>query len=113
MCLSGWGEKSPGSSTDRVARPRDDANLGEEESLESVHPERAAGAGRAGRRAGSVSDPGGLASLPQSLEFLAPTALAGLLVVSFAAHFLAESASLAQFAEAADGLLYRLAGTDP
>jgi hypothetical protein len=54
-----------------------------------------------------------LASLPQSLEFLTPTALTGFLIISFAAHFLAQAASLAELAETANRFLYRLAGTNP
>jgi hypothetical protein len=97
----------------KFGRHLDDTSLRGEGSLEPVHSGRADGAGRGGTPSGSVSDSGGLASLPQSLQFLAPTTLAGLLVVSFATHFLAESATLAQLAEAADGLLNRLAGTNP
>jgi hypothetical protein len=54
-----------------------------------------------------------LASLAESLELLAAAALAGLLVVRFAAHFLAKSATLAQLAEAAHRFLDGLAGTNP
>jgi hypothetical protein len=54
-----------------------------------------------------------LARLAQSLELLAASALAGLLIVGFATHLLAEPASLAQLAEAADRLLDRLASTNP
>ena len=61
------------------------------------------------------SDPGGLvlAGLAQALELLSTSALAGLLVVGFATHFLAKTASLAQLAEAAHRFLDRLAGTHP
>ena len=52
-----------------------------------------------------------LAGLAESLEFLAAPALAGLLVVGLSTHFLAEAASFAELAEAADRLLDRLAGT--
>jgi hypothetical protein len=54
-----------------------------------------------------------LTGLAEALEFLATPALAGLLVVGLATHFLAETAPLAQLAEAADRLLDRLAGTHP
>ncbi len=61
------------------------------------------------------SDPGGLvlAGLAQALELLSTSAFAGLLIVGFATHFLAKTASLAEFAEAANRLLNRLAGTHP
>src|SRR5262249_51064165 len=67
------------------------------------------------RRRSGVSDPGRLVltGLAEALEFLAAPALAGLLVVGLATHLLAESAPLAQLAEAADRLLDRLAGTHP
>ena len=54
-----------------------------------------------------------LSGLAEALEFLAAPALAGLLVVGLATHLLAESAPLAQLAEAADRLLDRFAGTHP
>jgi hypothetical protein len=59
------------------------------------------------------SDPGGLASLAEALQFLAPAALAGLFIVSLAPHLLAKTATFAKFPETADRLLDRLAGTDP
>ncbi len=60
-------------------------------------------------------DPGGLvlAGLAKSLELLAASTLAGLLVVGFATHFLAEAAPFAQLAEASYCFLDRLAGTHP
>jgi hypothetical protein len=54
-----------------------------------------------------------LSSLAQALEFLAAATLTGLFVIGFAAHFLAQSAPLAKFAEAADRLLDGLSGTNP
>jgi hypothetical protein len=54
-----------------------------------------------------------LASLAQALEFLAAAALARLFIIGFATHLLAKSAPLAKLAEAADGLLDGLAGTNP
>jgi hypothetical protein len=54
-----------------------------------------------------------LASLAQSLELLASSSFTGLFVVGFAAHFLAQSAPLAKFPEAANRLLNGLAGTNP
>jgi hypothetical protein len=54
-----------------------------------------------------------LAGLSQALELLAAAALAGLLIVGFTTHLLAESTPLAQLAEAADRFLDRLAGTNP
>jgi hypothetical protein len=54
-----------------------------------------------------------LTSLAQALEFLAAATLTGLFVIGFAAHFLAQSAPLAKFAEAADRLLDGLSGTNP
>jgi len=62
---------------------------------------------------GIGSDAGGLAGLAEALEFFAATALAGLLVISLASHLFPEAAALAELAEAADGFLDRLAGTDP
>jgi hypothetical protein len=59
------------------------------------------------------SDPGGRASFAEALQFLAASALTWLLVIGLAPHFLAETAALAEFAEAADRLLDRLAGTNP
>jgi len=59
------------------------------------------------------SDAGGLASFSEALQLLTPAALTRLLVIGFAPHLLAKSAALAQFAEAADGFLDRLAGTNP
>jgi hypothetical protein len=59
------------------------------------------------------SDAGWLACLAEPLELLAASALAGLLVVGLPTHLLAEAASLAKLAEAADRLLDRLARTDP
>jgi hypothetical protein len=46
-----------------------------------------------------------LASLAQALQFLTATALAGLLIVGLAPHFLPETAALAQFAEATNRFL--------
>jgi hypothetical protein len=54
-----------------------------------------------------------LAGLTQSLELFAAPTLAGLFIIGFAAHFLAKSASLTKFAEAADRLLNRLTRTHP
>jgi hypothetical protein len=54
-----------------------------------------------------------LAGLAQAFELLSASALAGLLIVGFATHFLAKTASLAQLAEASDRFLDRLAGTHP
>lgn len=54
-----------------------------------------------------------LAGLAESLQLFAAAALAGLLIVSLAAHFLAEPASLAKFAEPSNGLLNRLTGANP
>jgi hypothetical protein len=54
-----------------------------------------------------------LASLAQTLELFAATALAGLFVVGLATHFLTESTPLAQFAEAANRLLNGFTGTNP
>jgi len=54
-----------------------------------------------------------LTGLAESLEFFPATALAGLLVISLAPHFLPKAAALAQLAEASNGFLDRLAGTDP
>jgi hypothetical protein len=54
-----------------------------------------------------------LTGLAEALQFLASPAFARLLIISLAAHLLAESAPFAQFAEAADRLLDRLAGTHP
>jgi len=59
------------------------------------------------------SDAGGLAGLAEALEFLAATTLAGLLVIRLAPHLFPKTATLAEFAEASDGFLDRLAGTDP
>jgi hypothetical protein len=64
-----------------------------------------------GEREGS--DPGGLASLAESLQLLATATLAGLLVIGLAPHLLAEPAALTELAEASDRLLDRLAGSDP
>jgi len=61
----------------------------------------------------SDSDPAGLADLAKPFEFFPASALAGLFVVSLAAHLFAEAAAFAQLAEASDGFLDRLAGTDP
>ena len=54
-----------------------------------------------------------LAGLSQSLEFLAATALTGLLIVGFTPHFLAKAAPLAELAEAANRFLDGLASTNP
>jgi hypothetical protein len=54
-----------------------------------------------------------LAGLAESLEFFSATALAGLLVISLSPHFFPKAAALAQLAEASNGFLDRLAGTDP
>jgi hypothetical protein len=54
-----------------------------------------------------------LASLSQPLQFFAATAFAGLLIIRLSAHFLAEPAPLAQFAEAANRFLNRFTGTNP
>jgi hypothetical protein len=62
---------------------------------------------------GGDSDAGGLAGLAESLELLAATTLAGLLVIRFATHLLSETAALAEFSETSDSVLNRLAGTDP
>jgi hypothetical protein len=59
------------------------------------------------------SDAGGLAGLAEALQLLAASALAGLLVVGLAPHLFPKAAALAQLAEASDGFLDRLAGTDP
>jgi len=59
------------------------------------------------------SNPTGLADLAEPFEFFPASALAGLFVISLAAHLFAEAAALAQLAEASDGFLDRLAGTDP
>jgi hypothetical protein len=59
------------------------------------------------------SDAGGLAGLAEALELFATAALAGLLVVSLPAHFLPETAPLAELAEATDRFLNRLARPDP
>jgi hypothetical protein len=55
------------------------------------------------------SDAGGRASLAEALQLLAAAALTGLLIVGLAPHFLAETAALAELAEAPDGFLDRLA----
>jgi hypothetical protein len=54
-----------------------------------------------------------LPGLAEPLELFSATALAGLLVVRLAPHFFPKAAALAQLAEASDGFLDRLAGTDP
>ncbi len=59
------------------------------------------------------SDSGGLAGLAESLQFLAASTLAGLLIIRLASHLLAEAAAFAQLAEPSDGVLNRLAGTNP
>jgi hypothetical protein len=59
------------------------------------------------------SDPGGLAGLAEPLELLAASALAGLFVIGLAPHLFPEAAALAELAEASDGFLDGLAGTDP
>jgi hypothetical protein len=59
------------------------------------------------------SDSSGLAGLAEPLELFTATTLAGLLVISLATHLLPKAAALAQLAEASDGFLDRLAGTDP
>jgi hypothetical protein len=64
-----------------------------------------------GARVGS--DSGGLAGLAESFELFSATALAGLLVIGLAPHFFPKAAALAQLAEASNGFLDRLAGTDP
>jgi hypothetical protein len=58
-------------------------------------------------------DPGGLASLAKSLQFLPATSLTGLLVICLSAHLLTKPATFAEFAKASDRFLNRLAGTDP
>ena len=59
------------------------------------------------------SNPSGLAGLAEPLEFFPATALARLLIVSLAPHLFPKAAALAELAEAANGFLDRLAGTDP
>src|SRR5262249_48660683 len=61
------------------------------------------------------SDPGNLvlAGLSQSLELLAAAALARFLIIGFATHLLAKSASLAQLAEAAHRFLDGLTRSNP
>jgi hypothetical protein len=59
------------------------------------------------------SNAGWLAGLAEPLELLAATSLAGLLVIGLPTHLLAEAATLAELAEAADRLLDRLARPDP
>ena len=54
-----------------------------------------------------------LARLAQTLELFAAAALAGLLVVGFATHFLAKSTPLAEFAEATDCFLDGFTRTNP
>jgi hypothetical protein len=71
-------------------------------SIESRHPSLRVGL-----------NPGCLAGLAEPLELLAASALAGLLIVRLATHLLAEAASLAELPESTDGILDRLAGTDP
>jgi hypothetical protein len=67
--------------------------------------------GQAGPAIGS--DSRGLSGLAEPLELFPATALAGLLVISLAPHLFPKAASLAQLAEASNGFLDRLAGTDP
>jgi hypothetical protein len=54
-----------------------------------------------------------LTGLAEPLELLSASALAGLFVISLAPHFFPKAAALAQLAEASNGFLDRLAGTDP
>jgi hypothetical protein len=60
-----------------------------------------------------LSDAGRLAGLAEALQFFAAAAFTGLLVISLAAHFLAQAAALTELPEAPDGVLDRFAGTDP
>jgi hypothetical protein len=62
-----------------------------------------------------ISDPGDLvlARFAEAFELLAPAALAGLLIVGFATHFLAQPTSLAKFAKAAHRFLNGFTGTHP
>jgi hypothetical protein len=54
-----------------------------------------------------------LASLPEALEFFAASSLARFLVIGLASHFLAQTAPLAELAEAADRFLDGFTSTDP
>jgi len=54
-----------------------------------------------------------LPGFAESLEFLATAPLAGLLVVSLAAHLLPEAAALAELPEPSDCFLNRLSSTNP
>jgi hypothetical protein len=66
-----------------------------------------------GRGPASGSDSGGLSGLAESFELFAASALAGLFVIRLAPHFFPKAAAFAQLAEASNGFLDRLAGTDP
>lgn len=56
---------------------------------------------------------GGLASLAEPLQFFATTAFTGLLIVGFAPHLFAKSASFAELTKAANSFLNRFSGPNP